>query len=396
MDLVLFSDESIDLDNGDLIEVDMSDDDINKKYREGEIRIVTEQARYPLSSIAEMVSNDDYLLNPEYQRRHRWSNAKRSALIESLIMNVPLPPIFLYEYEYSRYEVMDGLQRLTTISSFYNDEFELVDLKKWPELNGKKRSTLPSLIKRGIDRRYISAIILLNESAKTPDEAEIMKQMVFERINSGGEDLSPQESRNANFDGKFNKRCIDLSSNIDMCNTHGIPIPTDGEDLVYSERAKHPYFKKMYDVELVLRFFAYRQQIKLKKSLSLEGYLDKYLDLANKFPDSVMDQLTQLFEDTISLAFELFDESAFYLYRDRKGHWTWYERPTVAVYLPLMSALSKNIQHRETLIARKSDISTAREAFYQANYGDFGGRNVNDSMWLKREALLDGFIEGFI
>lgn len=99
MNVNLFEDEELELEKPNKDPVVMSDEEINKKYREGEIRIVTEQARYPLNTISQMVKSDDYKMNPEYQRRHRWSNEKRSALIESLIMNVPLPPIFLYEYE---------------------------------------------------------------------------------------------------------------------------------------------------------------------------------------------------------------------------------------------------------------------------------------------------------
>ena len=198
---MLFENEKIESGSRDSEVVKMSDEEINKKYRDGEIRIVTEQARYPLNTISSLLKSDDYKLNPEYQRRHRWSNKKRSVLIESLIMNVPLPPIFLYEFDYSSYEVMDGLQRLTAIASFYDDGFELEGLEKWPELNGRKYSKLPKLVKQGIDRRYISSIILLHETAKSDDDADYLKQMVFDRINSGGEVLTPQEKRNANFDG---------------------------------------------------------------------------------------------------------------------------------------------------------------------------------------------------
>ena len=77
----------------------LTSDQINEKYKKGEVRIVTEQARYPLNTIVNLVESDDYILNPEFQRRHRWDNTRKSKLIESFIMNVPIPPIFLYEFE---------------------------------------------------------------------------------------------------------------------------------------------------------------------------------------------------------------------------------------------------------------------------------------------------------
>ncbi len=57
-----------------------------------------------------------YKLDPEYQRRHRWDDSRKSRLIESFLMNVPVPPVFLYERELARYEVMDGRQRLTALT----------------------------------------------------------------------------------------------------------------------------------------------------------------------------------------------------------------------------------------------------------------------------------------
>ena len=158
-----------------------------------------------------MLESDDYQLNPEFQRRHRWDDAKKSKLIESFIMNVPIPPIFLYEDRFSHYEVMDGLQRLTAIKTFYNDKFSLEGLEEWAELNGRKYSNLPDQVRRGIDRRYLSSIILLQETAKTPREAQRLKQLVFERINSGGVKLEPQEARNAIYNGPLNQLCIKLA-----------------------------------------------------------------------------------------------------------------------------------------------------------------------------------------
>lgn len=391
----LFEGENIDLEEELPQQLNLSDEEINKKYRDGEIRIVTEQARYPLNTISSMVHSKDYKLNPEYQRRHRWNNEKRSKLIESLIMNVPLPPIFLYEYEYSNYEVMDGLQRLTAISSFYDNEFELEGLTKWPELNGKKYENLPKLVQQGIDRRYISSIILLHETAKSSEEAEILKQMVFDRINSGGEKLTAQEKRNANFDGRLNRLCIKLSADEQLCRTWGIPLDREGADPIHSMRAENKLFKTMGDVELVLRFFAYRQRKTLQKG-SLESYLDFYLEKGNYFSEELLSKLEILFLDTIKLAFDIFGEAAFFLYRKRKTGWGWYERPTTAVFDPMMMSLSERIASKDVLIEKKDDIKSGLVEFYKQYYEKFEGRNTNPSALEERDIRFNEFFDGFI
>ena len=174
-----------------------SDEEINNRYASGAIRIVSESARYSLAGILQMLQETlpvgadgarepRYELDPEYQRRHRWSVERKSRLIESFLMNVPVPPVFLYEREFARFEVMDGRQRLTALSEFYDNKFALKDLQYWPELNGRRYATLPGKVRDGIDRRYISSIILLKESDSTPEQAAQLKTMVFERLNSGG------------------------------------------------------------------------------------------------------------------------------------------------------------------------------------------------------------------
>src|SRR5579862_3562645 len=169
----LFAGEKIDFDlTGPAPVVSHDKEAINAKYIKGEVRIVTEQARYPLNTIVTMVESPDYKLNPDFQRRHRWDPIKQSRLIESFIMNVPIPPVFLYEQSYSQYEVMDGLQRMTAIYEFYKDKYPLQGLAEWKELNGLTYSRLPEQVRKGIDRRYLSSIILLQETAKTPEEAQ--------------------------------------------------------------------------------------------------------------------------------------------------------------------------------------------------------------------------------
>jgi len=379
-----------------------TDEQINQKYMKGEVRIVTEQARYPLPSIPGMVSSNNYILNPEFQRRLRWDRKQQSKLIESFIINVPLPPIFLYEYKYSFYEVMDGLQRLTAISEFYNNQFTLVGLEEWPELNGKTYSQLPEKIKQGIDRRYLSSIVLLQETAKSEEEARILKQKVFERINSGGVLLVPQESRNAIYGGPLNDLCIKLSRNDYFIQTWGLPIEAEIESGEIPEERKTGYenYRKMYDVELILRFFAYRQRQNADASTQ-KNVLDKYLQLGNNFSPEVLANLENLFNETIKLVFDIFEEKAFWLWRkrtDKKGieSWFWLERPTTVVYDPLMFVFSQYIAHSNEIIKRKEVFQQKITEFYEKSPNSFEGREVGKPYQEKRIALYHQFIKDIL
>lgn len=370
--------------------VTMSDNDVNAKYKRGEIRIVTEQARYPVKSIKGMLDDDDYKLNPEYQRRKRWDNGKKSRLIESFIMNVPLPPIFLYEYEYSKYEVMDGLQRLTSIYDFYSGNFPLEGLEYWKELNGKKYKELPSEIQRGIDRRYISSIVLLEETAKSEKEAEALKQIVFERLNSGGEKINPQETRNALHNGGMNQLCLKLSQNNKFRKMWNIPLESHGEE----ELLKSESYRKMDDVQLVLRFFAYRFLDSLS-GYTIEDFLDEYLKQANIFSEKTLNKLEQLFIDTVETIYSVFGEEAFFSPAYvKKVH-----RPGKTVYDSLMQSVAKHINNKETLLKNKDDIKEVKFKYANIMDGDrriFDGRDNIPSSVQARIEYFDNLFELYI
>lgn len=346
----VISGEKFQLEKEEIQNIKISDDKINEKYKRGEIRIVTEQARYPIKSIKDMLDSNDYKLNPEYQRRKRWPNYKKSRLIESFIMNVPLPPIFLYEYEYAKFEVMDGLQRLTSIYDFYNNSFELEGLVYWKELNGKKYDELPYEIKKGIDRRYISSIVLLEETAKSEAEAEELKQIVFERLNTGGENLTGQETRNALYNGKLNAMCIELSSNKLLKEMWDIP-DSDNED----ELLSNDMYKKMEDVELVLRFFAYRHLDKIK-NYPINHFLDEYLKQGNYFSDETLNELKEMFLEVIETAYTIFGKEAFYLPGYGRNRYI----SSKTVYDALMQSLLNNIKYKNSLIKNKDEILKKR------------------------------------
>lgn len=365
-----------------------TDDEINEKYKSGEIRIVTEQARYPIKNISDMLNSGDYKRNPEYQRRKRWDNIKKSKLIESFIMNVPLPPIFLYEYEYSKYEVMDGLQRLSAIDDFYSNRYKLEGLEYWTELNNKKYEDLPSEIRKGIDRRYLSSIVLLEETAKSEEEAEKLKQIVFERLNSGGEKINPQESRNALINGKFNQLCIRLAENESFREMWG--IPNDEDKLLESE-----LYRKMDDVQLVLRFFAYRFINHMGSKI--EDFLDEYLKQANKFSDKTLLDMENMFNETVNLIYGIFGKDAFMM--------PTYERsvvkPQKTVFDPLMQSMSKYIDYKKTLLENKEKINKMKfnESLYiseEKGIRVFNGRDNLPTSVKNRTEYFDRLFEKFI
>lgn len=373
-----------------------SDSEINNKYRAGEMRIVTEQGRINLDSIVATLDSmqggkKKYILNPEYQRRKRWSNKSKSLLIESFIINVPIPPIFLYEVEYARYEVMDGLQRLTAIYDFYNGKFALEELEYWQELNGRTYNELPQNIRAGIDRRYLSSIILLEETAKSPEEAEFLKQIVFERLNSGGEKLTPQETRNALYNGKFNQLCLRLAEKDNFRKMWHLPLMSAGEE----ELLQSDPHREMADVELVLRFFAYRHLNKLTSPI--DKFLDNFLKQANNYPDHTIDKLEGLFNRTVDTIYEIYAKSAFLLPKIKKQ----YKSPSKTVYDPMMQAFANNIEYHANLVKNKTSVKNGlyKDIPSLDNEEDkslFDGRLNTKKFILRRVNYFHNYLQNYI
>lgn len=378
-----------------------TEDEIVKRYVSGEIRIVTEQARTQLTEIPSIIDSGRYLLRPEYQRRRRWGTAKQSRLIESFLMNVPVPPVFLYEFEYARYEVMDGLQRLSSLQDFYNDALELTGLEYWTELNGHRYSTLPSALQQGIDRRFISTIVLLNETASSEIQAQRLKELVFERINSGGVSLTAQESRNALSNGPLNEKLPALARTPSFCKAWGIPEPSlrelaggEPEDDVLGD----PRYQSMEDVEMVLRFFAHRQRAQATGAFrNLKPFLDAYWTEANKkFTPEMVDQIGSIFQRTADLAYAVLGESAFYLRRERDYLQVWVPRPTLVAYDSVMAAFSRHLEHAQLLIRRRDLVQERISDLYDEHKGEFDGRKTGPRDLEARDALISRMLEGVV
>ncbi len=380
--------------------MEMSDDAINEKYETGEARIITEQGAVKLSLVKGVFNAKNYQLTPKYQRRITWDTKKRSKLIESFIMNVPVPPVFVYETEFNQYQVMDGLQRITAIIDFYSDKYELEELVQWPELNGRRYSQLPQKIKEGIDRRQLSVITLLKESSKNSSQEEEMKKMVFERLNTGGVTLEDQEIRNALYGGPFNDLCIELSKNNSFRKlwiiTSDLQDDLDTVDLQnYDDAllyAKNKLYKRMYDVELILRFFTMRHIEEFNGKLS--EFMDACLRQGNHYSSEALNILKETFEDTIAKAEKLFSDKAFCQYTMVRNKMTW-TAPQKMIYDPIMLALSQISISTTDKMDIDINIQKLKE-FYELNKDMFDGKRQSKKDIQKRVEIFISFIKELI
>lgn len=209
-----------------------------KKQRE----LLTSVVDYNLSTLADLVDDGSIDANPSYQRRHRWDELRSSRLIESFLMNVPVPPVFLNEDEYGQYSIIDGKQRLTAITSFLKGRLRLDGLKVFSDVNGMTINDLPTTLRSIIRTRpTLRAVIIL------PQSDQDIKFEVFQRLNTGGVRLNAQEIRNSAYPGSLNDLILDLSSAKDFHSMLGI-----------KRKDTSAIYQEMRDAEFVLRFFTFK------------------------------------------------------------------------------------------------------------------------------------------
>jgi hypothetical protein len=123
--------------------------DPDEFFAKNAFRIIFQTNNFFLPQLKDLIDKGVVLnLRPEYQRRLRWTTVQKSKLIESLLLNIPVPPIFLYESDAARYEVMDGQQRLNAVKEFMAGDFALTSLPVLTPLNGLRYSKCPPRIKR--------------------------------------------------------------------------------------------------------------------------------------------------------------------------------------------------------------------------------------------------------
>lgn len=229
---------------------------ITDKFDKAQDSLVLQQSDLSLQSVFDMVNSESIDISPKYQRRERWNDMKDSGLIESFLLNIPVPPIYLAEDEYGVYSVIDGKQRVTAIYKFLKGDLKLSDLEKFTELEGLTFNQLPLALSNALKiRPYLRVVTLLRQS--DPD----LKHEVFLRLNKAGVALNAQEIRNVAFRGKFNDMLFDLSE-----------MPYLRTQLKATKDSK--VYKEMIDVQYVLRFFTVK-----KYWDQFPGNMDRAMDM---------------------------------------------------------------------------------------------------------------------
>lgn len=258
---------------------------LEKKQRE----LLTSTIDYNLESLTTLITKRIIDLAPRYQRRFRWDDTRKSKLIESFLMNVPVPPIFLNEDDFGKYSVIDGKQRLSSINDFISGKLTLSGLEVFKDLNGLNLFDLPIEFQNSIKiRATVRAIIILRQSDKD------IKYEVFQRLNTGGVKLNAQEIRNSAFPGLLNDKILDLSEENYFQKVLGI-----------RSKVKSRIYQEMKDAELILRFFALRKNWK-SYSGGLKSILDKYLDENRGLEMDKIKILENEFLTTLKLAESVF------------------------------------------------------------------------------------------
>ena len=266
---------------------------ITARFDLAQDRLVIQASDLSLETISSMVGSDAIDISPGYQRRERWTLAKERALVESFLLNIPVPPIYLFEEEYGKYSVIDGKQRVTAIHRFMSNSFDLRDLLSFRELTGQRFSDLPIKIQNALRvRPYVRVVTLLRQSDVN------LKYEVFRRLNEGGEPLNAQEVRNVVFRGPLNELIYELSENNFLL-----------QQLKIKTR-KEATYQQMVNAEIVLRYFVL-SKLWRQFTGSFRESMDDYMREHQHTSPKELDYLKRDFLRSIAACEAIFGSNAF-------------------------------------------------------------------------------------
>lgn len=273
-------------------------------------KIYTEQGDLEIESLLGKFKRGRLNIQPEYQRQFVWDKVKSSHLIESALLDIPLPMVYLSEEKDGKENVIDGQQRLTSFFSFIDgklpdgNDFKLSGLKVFTELNGKKYSELSDELQDKIRYYKIRTIKFKKESDND------LQFEIFARLNTGSVPLNDQELRNCVYRGKFNDLLKELTQDNDFKYLLGLSNAD----------------KRMKDRELVLRFAAFHFYTYLNYKAPIKNFLNHTMEKYQNISDNDAQDLRNAFKNTVQIIKTLLDKNAFKRFyrgdeKNKNGKW---------------------------------------------------------------------------
>lgn len=341
--------------------------------RARERTVKAQSIEYDLNTLINRIDNGSIRIDPDYQRRHRWDDSTSSRLIESLLLNIPIPTIYLSQDidldeesdGQATYTVIDGQQRLTAMKNFFHNDLKLTGLDALSDLNGCIYSDLPRFLVRRLEDRTIGCLRI----DSTVDSK--VKYDIFERLNSGSVELSPQELRNATYRGKFNEMIIELAEN---------------ETFRALTNMSESRIKKMEDVELVLRFFALTDGRYREYKPLMRTYLDNSMSEFAKVDMNELEGMRSRFLERMEYIAEAFGPDPFAKWKFKESGQA--SKFNTAVFDAVVVSLDNILSAKASICENPSGI--LRNMFNNEEFADFVASNTNDGTKLRgRIELLE-------
>ena len=260
-----------------------------KQGPSGERKIFTTSSDPTIKDLFDRFKDGELSLQPDFQRQFVWDTTRSSRLVESVLLSVPLPIIYLAEEADGNESVIDGQQRLTSFFDFLDGKLKLKGLKVREELNGLKFAELSKEAQSVIKKTPIRAITIKRESDKD------LKFEIFERLNSGSVALNDQELRNCIYRGPYIRLLKELSEDTDFRTLLNLSGPD----------------KRMRDVEMVLRFAAFYHATYLNYSSPMKSFMNCDMEEHQHLTPAAQEKLRQAFKKSCQLVFSLLAEHSF-------------------------------------------------------------------------------------
>lgn len=261
----------------------------------GEVPI--EKCDRSLAELKRWKDEGDLIIDPEWQRNYVWTRRQASKLIESFLLSIPVPVIYLARTHDGQYEVIDGLQRLTSAFDFLDNKFRLADLGIRKELNGKRFKDLDRPGQNKLKNSVLRSFEL--PSATNTD----IHFIVFERLNTGGTKLNEMEIRNCLYRGRLNDLIKELAAD---------------EDFIRSVSQK-TFAKRMDDRLFVLRFLAFYERTHGKCRNGLKKFLNEFLDTYRNPRDEKLREYRKVFKHCMKASQTVFGNDGFRLKKEKAG-----------------------------------------------------------------------------